>query len=81
MESSDYAKQRKKLLEDLRKVAKKSGTDIASRLVKGRERSENNVCEMARMVFREALDSYEDGEMEWKEMVDDLSKTLLAIEA
>jgi hypothetical protein len=70
----------KKMLEGLKQLAKKSKTVLAKKTSTSEERCYSVGVAMAREVFREAIDSYEAGEMTWAEMVDDLSKTLKAID-
>lgn len=38
-------------------------------------------CKLARRVFSESLDMYEDGDMSWDEFVEDLNKSLNAIKS
>lgn len=80
MEDENYEEMREKRLELLRKTEKKAKTSVAKRALKSAEREDSPACSLARMVFRESLDAYEDGTMEWEEMVEDLYKTLKAIE-
>lgn len=77
---SDYEEKRTKAIDLLRKTSEKSGTEVAKRTLKSKEREESEVCILAKMVFRESLDAYEDGTMDWDDMVEDLYETLKAVE-
>jgi len=69
----------KKCIEALRKVDTKAKTTLSEKTLVGEEREGSMACRLASKLFREAIDSYEDGSMEWPEMVDDLHKTLKVI--
>ena len=79
----EYKKQKKALLEKLKKVQKESGSKIAESAVKEEEGylddKKKDICKLARMVFEEGLSMYEEGEMTFDEFVEDISKTLKVI--
>lgn len=81
MSEKDYEKERKKLLDSLKSVEKETDSKVVKKVIKGEEREYDEKCKLAEMIFRESLDMYEMGDLSWKEMVDDLSATLMAIEA
>ena len=75
----EYKEYRKDMLKQLKTVEKEAGTKLSKRVVKSEDRSDSKRCEIARMIFREGIEMYESGDMSWEDMVEDLSKTLLAI--
>lgn len=77
--SSDYAEERKKRLKLLQELSKKAGTDVAKKVVKKEENVRDEKCSVAFQVFQESIEEYEEGDMEWEAMVDDLAKTLKAL--
>ena len=64
----------------LRTVSQDSGSSIAKKVLERTERKDNGASDMAREVLEEGLSEYEEGEMSWAEMVDDVSRTLKAID-
>jgi predicted AlkP superfamily phosphohydrolase/phosphomutase len=76
----EYKEYRKDMLKQLKAVEKEAGTKLSKRVVKSEDRKDSKRCDVARMMFREGIEMYECGDMSWEDMVDDLCKTLLAIE-
>lgn len=68
-----------KVMEILKKVSKKTGSSAAEDSVKDEEYSA--CCQAAHMLFSEMLEEYKEGEVSWKESVEDLKKNLLAVNA
>ena len=64
----------------LRTVSQDSGSSIAKKVLGKAERKDNGASDMAREVLEEGLSEYSEGDMSWAEMVDDVSKTLKAID-
>ena len=75
----DYEKQKKALKKAMKDVAKKSRTKVAESLSTEAERKGSLKCKLAYKVFDEALEMYEDGTLEWDEMIEDISSTLKAV--
>lgn len=69
----------KKMAEGL-KGKGKIGSAIATETKRRSDVKDMAKCDLARRVFREGMEMYEEGTMTFKEFVDDLHKTLLAIE-
>lgn len=67
-----------KVLEILRSVSKKTGSMVAEERVKDEEYCAARSA--AYMLFSEMWEELEEGEIEWKEAVEDLRKNLLAID-
>lgn len=67
-----------KTLEMLRKVAKKTKSHAAQELVKDKEFGD--ACSIAHELFYEAMEEFKEGEMTWKEAVEDLYKNLKAVD-
>lgn len=79
-----YEKRQKLIRKAISKAAKKSGTEILKESVKemdveAKEKTRAH-CEMARMLFNEGLEMYEEGDMSFEDFVEDLHKTLKAIQ-
>ena len=67
--------------EMLKKMASlRKSSPIAEKVFKKEEKEYSNKCWMARMLLDEALEEYEEGELEWGAMADDLMKSLKAME-
>jgi hypothetical protein len=66
-----------KTIEILRGVAKKTKSPVAKELIQDNE-YEDAKC-AAEQLFHEAMEEYCEGEMSWKETVDDLYENLKAI--
>ena len=64
----------------LRKVSQDSGSALAKKVLERTERKGSGASDMAREVLEEGISEYEEGSMGWAEMVDDVSKTLKAID-
>lgn len=62
----------------LRKIAAKTGSKVAKGLVK--ERDYDAECSVACQLFYEAMDAFKEGDMSWKEAIDDLHENLKAID-
>lgn len=67
-----------KVMEILRKVAEKTGSQVAKERVKDEEY--HAACHAANLLFQEMWEDYEEGEMDWKEAVNELKENLLAID-
>lgn len=67
----------------IQKAAKKSDSEIlktkANEMMKKDDPEIMNKCRMVRMLVDEGLDMYECGDMEFKDMVEDLYKALKVI--
>ena len=78
-----YKKQEEAFAKALSKASKKSGSELLKKVSveveKRNDQESKDRCRMAYMVFDEALDEYKEGEMEWKEVVEDLHKALKSI--
>ena len=77
----DYEKQQEKINKEIEKN-KSKGQILASLAKEVKLDNDPDVarhCKMARLVFEEGLDMYEDGDMTWDEFLDDLQKCLKAI--
>lgn len=84
VESIDnYEKIAKKTSEKLQKIAKTSGSVVLKDIAKEKEYKNDEErkinCRLADMVFHESMEMYREGEMDFKEMVEDLYKALKAI--
>lgn len=66
-----------KTIEILRGVAKKTKSAVAKELVKDNEFADAKCA--AAQLFHEAMEEFEEGEMSWKEVVEDLKANLMAI--
>lgn len=74
---SSYEKRQKQLASKLKRLA---GSSTILRKVSRKENKEYDPdCEIARKIFWEALDEYEEGECDWGEMADEVAKSLKAI--
>jgi hypothetical protein len=62
------------------KGTSKIGTALAKETKTQSDKGVQVRCELAHKVFREGLDMYEEGEMTFKEFVEDLYKVLKAID-
>lgn len=73
----------KEISSKIQKAAKKSSSEILKMKAKSiRRESEpetENKCKMVHMLVHEGLEMYESGDMEFKEMIDDLYEALKAI--
>lgn len=78
-EVKSYEKQRLGINKALKDVAASSKSKAAKRAVNASKQS-HEFKEVAMTLFHESMDLYEDGEMDWEEVVDDLSKALKAID-
>lgn len=67
-----------KVIEILKKVSKKTKSGVAKELVK--DQNYDAACSAAHQLFYEMLEEVREGEMEWKEAVNDLRENLLAID-
>jgi hypothetical protein len=67
----------KKALEKMAYLRKTS--KVAEKVFRKEEKEYSSRCWMARMVLNEALEEYEEGDMEWDAMVEDVTKTLKAM--
>lgn len=67
----------KKALERMKSLRKSS--KVAEKVFKKEEKEYSSRCWMARMVLNEALEEYEEGDMEWDAMVEDVNRTLRAM--
>jgi hypothetical protein len=67
-----------KVMEILKGVAGKTKSPVAEEIVKSNDFAD--ACCAARQLLDEAIEELADGEMTWKELVEDLSKNLKAIE-
>lgn len=56
-------------------IAKKVKADLAAP-----DKDKKMICDLTYKVFHEGMELYESGELTFKEFVEDLNKTLLAIE-
>lgn len=83
MAESEYQKERAQMAEKAAKAAKSSGSKVLASIAKEEKRKGDKnaqmMCRLAEQVFHESLDMYKDGEMEWPEMVKDLTAALNAI--
>ena len=81
MEStSDYDKQEEAIKKRLASAGE--GTEILKSKAKENKMDKPEVhqnCEMTRMLLNEGLEMYESGEMSFDEFIEDLHKSLLAI--
>lgn len=75
---SEYEKVDKEKKELAKKLSKKSDAlkKVARKYAPKKERAE---CSLARDVFYEALEEYEEGEYTWEQFVQEVSKSLRAI--
>lgn len=67
-----------KVFQMLRKVAKKTKSPIAQELVK--DKDFEAACSLAHQLFEESLHEFKEGEMSWKEVIEDLYKNLMAMD-
>lgn len=83
LSESDYQKQEKKMADRFAKAADKSDSKVLKEIAKedkyDADPARQMQCRMARQVFEESLDMYEEGDMTFDEMIDDLTKALKAI--
>ena len=80
---NDYQKQQEAIKRAIGSAAKKSPTRIlknTSREMDTEAKKEVQMnCQMARTLFHEGLEMYEEGDMKFGDMVEDLYKSLKAI--
>lgn len=76
----NYRKHSKQMLSALKGLKEKTKSTVVQRLVENKERSKSLGIPLADKVFHESMDMYLQGDMTWEETVDDLSKTLKAID-
>jgi len=73
----------KQISSSIQKAAKKSTSEILKMKAKSIKRESDpeteNKCKMVHMLVDEGLEMYESGDMEFKEMIDDLYEALKAI--
>lgn len=62
------------------KVDTKIGKEVKSKFNKKDDKESKAKCDLAYKIFHEGMEMYEEGDMTFKEFVEDLNKTLLAIE-
>ena len=62
------------------KVDTKIGKEVKSSFNKKEDKESKAKCDLAYRIFHEGMEMYEEGDMTFKEFVEDLNKTLLAIE-
>lgn len=62
----------------LRKVAKKTKSPVAEELSK--DHDFEDACSLAYQLYSEMMEEFKEGEMSWKEAVDDLYENLKALE-
>ena len=62
----------------LRKIVKKTASPVAQEL--GKDNDFEDACSLARQLFSEMMEEFCEGEMTWKEAVDDLYANLNALE-
>lgn len=81
----DYENMQKAVSDHLQKAAEKSDSKALAEAAKEADYEDDpereELCTVVRRLVDESLDMYEDGEMSFKEMVDDLTKALQAVEA
>lgn len=80
---NNYEASKKAMVTLVEKSAKKGGKAIkavASQINKQEKPELEAKCALARRVFEEALDMYKDGDMDFAEMIEDISRSLKAIE-
>ena len=73
-----YKKQKADMAKRLAGVDTKIAKDVRKELKEPDEKCREN-CELARRIFNEGIDLYQDGTLTFAEFVADLNKTLLAI--
>lgn len=75
---SDYEKMEAKKKEIAKKLATK--TDVLKKVAKRYAPKESRAeCSLARDVFNEALEEYEEGQYTWKKFISEVTKSLEAI--
>jgi len=83
MSESKWEKQEKALAAEVQKIAKESKSKILTGIAKEKkmqyDEESKQKCELVRMVMREAMDMYQDGEMTFDEMKADIKTALDAI--
>ncbi len=67
-----------KTIEMLRNVAKKTKSPVAKELAK--DSDFEDALSVACQLFHETMEEVREGEMKWKEAVEDLHKNLMALE-
>lgn len=84
MEELNFDDQQKEIEKQLKDLKKKSGSKIVKAKLQEEkqynDKERQRKCKLARIVVNEGLDMYREGEMEFKEMIEDIYKTLQAIE-
>lgn len=80
-ESDDYKKQEEAIKKKITSAGE--GTEILKSKAKENKMDKPEVhqnCEVARMLLSEGLEMYESGEMSFDEFIEDLHKSLMAIQ-
>jgi hypothetical protein len=72
-----YEDKRQEMASKLRKLAPKS--DLLRKVAAKENRVDDKRCEIARKLFWEALDEYEEGEYSWEKFCREINKSLKAL--
>ncbi|MFA6171978.1 MAG: hypothetical protein WCW77_00545 [Patescibacteria group bacterium] len=82
---SEYKKQQEAVKNRIMSAAKKSDSQVLKSRAKVMEAKTDKMikenCRLAEMLFMESIEMYENGDMTFKEMIDDLTKALKAVES
>lgn len=76
----EYKAREEAMKKIMAKVDTKIGKEVKSGLSKKDDKESKTKCDLAYRIFHEGMEMYEEGDMSFKEFVEDLNKTLLAIE-
>ena len=77
---SDYDKNEKIVKEEIKELAEKTNNNVLKSLALEDNPEVKEHCEMARRIFRESIEMYEDGTLDFKSFIKDLSEALNAME-
>ncbi len=77
-ESGDYEKIQKQKREMAEKLSGK--TEVLTKVARQyKPKKQEAECDLARDIFREALEEYEKGDLKWSEFVSELNQSLKAL--
>ena len=75
----DYKKRQDAVKKALEQISKSTGSKAAKKAVTEKDDSKEVTCCLIYQLVDESIDLYKSGEMDFKEMVEDLHKALMAI--
>lgn len=76
----EYKAREEAMKKMMSKVDTKIGKEVKSDFDKKEDKESKVKCDLAYRIFHEGMEMYEEGDMTFKEFIEDLNKTLKAIE-